>query len=40
MKLKFHAVYEECRDSVYGYLLYMTKDIQLAEDLTQETFLS
>lgn len=39
MKIKFHAVYEECRDPVYGYLLYMTKDIQLAEDLTQETFL-
>lgn len=39
MKFKFHAVYEECKDSIYGYLLYMTKDVQLAEDLSQETFL-
>ena len=39
MRIKFHTVYEEYKDSVYGYLLYMTKDIQLAEDLSQETFL-
>lgn len=39
MKLKFQTVYEENKDSVYAYLLYMTKDIQLAEDLSQETFL-
>lgn len=39
MKIKFNEVYKECRDSVYGYLLYMTKDVQLAEDLSQETFL-
>lgn len=39
MKRKFNDVYKECRDAVYGYLLYMTKDIQLAEDLSQETFL-
>lgn len=39
MKKKFNDVYTECRDSVYGYLLYMTKDVQLAEDLSQETFL-
>ena len=39
MKLKFQTVYEECKDSVYAYLLYMTKDVQLAQDLSQETFL-
>lgn len=39
MKIKFSSAYEQCRDSVYGYLLYMSKDIQLAEDLSQETFL-
>ncbi len=39
MKRKFNDVYKECRDPVYGYLLYMTKDTQLAEDLSQETFL-
>lgn len=39
MKLKFQKVYEEQKHSVYAYLLYMTKDVQLAEDLSQETFL-
>lgn len=39
MKERFSKVYKECRDPVYGYLLYMTKDVQLAEDLSQETFL-
>lgn len=39
MKLKFQTVYEEHKNSIYGYLLYMTKDAQLAEDLSQETFL-
>lgn len=39
MKERFSKVYKECKDPVYGYLLYMTKDVQLAEDLSQETFL-
>ena len=37
--MKFAAAYEQCRDSVYGYLVYMTKDVTLAEDLSQEVFL-
>lgn len=37
--MKFAAAYEQCRDSVYGYLVYMTKDTALAEDLSQEVFL-
>lgn len=37
--MKFAAAYEQCRDSVYGYLVYMTKDTTLAEDLSQEVFL-
>lgn len=37
--MKFQTAYEETRDSVYGYLLYMTRDKQLAQDLSQETFL-
>ena len=37
--MRFHAAYEECKEAVYGYLYYMTKDVQLAEDLSQETFL-
>lgn len=37
--MRFQTAYETCRDSVYGYLLYMTRDKQLAEDLSQETFL-
>lgn len=39
MKEKFSKVYKECKDPVYGYLLYMTKNVELAEDLSQETFL-
>ncbi len=39
MRERFSRVYKECRDPVYGYLLYMTKDASLAEDLSQETFL-
>lgn len=39
MKIKFMTAYEECRDDVYGYLLYMTREKELAEDLSQETFL-
>lgn len=37
--MKFATAYEESRDAVYGYLVYMTKDVQLAEDLSQEVFL-
>jgi RNA polymerase sigma-70 factor (ECF subfamily) len=37
--MKFAAAYEQCRDSVYGYLTYMTRDKTLAEDLSQEVFL-
>lgn len=37
--MRFADAYEECRDSVYGYLVYMTKDATLAEDLSQEVFL-
>lgn len=37
--MKFAAAYEESRDAVYGYLVYMTKDTILAEDLSQEVFL-
>lgn len=39
IKMKFAAAYEESRDAVYGYLVYMTKDTLLAEDLSQEVFL-
>lgn len=39
MKEKFSTIYKECKDPVYGYLLYMTKNMELAEDLSQETFL-
>ncbi len=34
----FAAVAEACLDDVYGYLLYLTKNRVLAEDLTGETF--
>ena len=37
--MKFAAAYEQSRDAVYGYLVYMTKDADLAEDLSQEVFL-
>ena len=37
--MKFSTAYEQSKDAVFGYLTYMTKDIQLAEDLSQETFL-
>lgn len=37
--MKFAAAYDQCRDSVYGYLVYMTRDVTLAEDLSQEVFL-
>ena len=34
----FSAVAEDHLDDVYGYLLYLTKNWALAEDLTSETF--
>jgi RNA polymerase sigma-70 factor (ECF subfamily) len=34
----FAAVAEELLDDVYGYLLYLTKNWALAEDLTNQTF--
>ena len=34
----FAAVAEELLDDVYGYLLYLTKNWAVAEDLTSETF--
>ena len=37
--MKFAAAYEQSRDAVYGYLVYMTRDTGLAEDLSQEVFL-
>lgn len=37
--MKFAAAYEQSRDAVYGYLVYMTRDASLAEDLSQEVFL-
>lgn len=37
--MKFSTAYEQSKDAVFGYLTYMTKDKQLAEDLSQETFL-
>ncbi|PNV63977.1 RNA polymerase sigma factor [Clostridium sp. chh4-2] len=39
MKLQFERIYQEQKNSVYGYLYYMTKNHQTAEDLSQETFL-
>lgn len=37
-KPTFAAVAEELLDDVYGYLLYLTKNRAVAEDLTSETF--
>ncbi len=37
--MKFSTAYEQSKDAVYGYLLYMTRDKELAQDLSQETFL-
>lgn len=36
--LTFASVAESCLDDVYGYLLYLTKNRAVAEDLTGETF--
>jgi RNA polymerase sigma-70 factor, ECF subfamily len=34
----FAAAVEQCLDDLYAYLLYLTGDRSVAEDLTQETF--
>ncbi len=39
MKARFNRIYEQLKDTVYAYLLYMTKDGKTAEDLSQDTFL-
>ncbi|KUO70861.1 MAG: hypothetical protein APF81_07980 [Desulfosporosinus sp. BRH_c37] len=39
MKTRFNRIYEKQRDAIYAYLLYMTKDAETAEDLSQDTFL-
>lgn len=36
---RFQEVYEDYSDKVYGYLLLLTGKKEVAEDLTQETFL-
>ncbi|MFT9598189.1 RNA polymerase sigma factor [Mesobacillus sp.] len=37
--IRFQKVYEDYSDKVYGYLLLLTGKKEVAEDLTQETFL-
>lgn len=39
MKERFNRIYAQYKDDIYGYMVYMAKDRQLAEELTQETFL-
>ncbi len=39
MGKEFNQVYEKNKNAVYSYLYYMTKDVEDAEDLCQETFL-
>lgn len=39
MKKRFEMLYQNYRDTVYGYLYYMCREEELAEDLAQETFL-
>ena len=39
MGVRFEEVYQRQKHAVYGYLSYMTKDEDMAEDLAQETFL-
>lgn len=39
MGVRFEEVYQRQKHAVYGYLSYMTKDEDTAEDLAQETFL-
>ena len=38
MKLHFEEVYSKYYNSVYRYLITITKDINMAEEITQETF--
>ena len=37
-KKKMEEIYQKYAQTVYKYLLSMTRDSQLAEELTQETF--
>ena len=39
MGVRFEEVYQRQKHAVYGYLSYMTKDEDTAEDLAQKTFL-
>ena len=39
MGVRFEEFYQRQKHAVYGYLSYMTKDEDTAEDLAQETFL-
>lgn len=39
MKERFNRIYVLYKNDIYGYMVYMAKDRQLAEELTQETFL-
>ncbi len=39
MGKEFNKLYDGNKNAVYGYLYYMTKDVEDAEDLCQETFL-
>jgi len=39
MGKEFNKVYDNNKKAVYGYLYYMTKDAENAEDLCQDTFL-
>jgi RNA polymerase sigma-70 factor (ECF subfamily) len=39
MAKEFNKVYDNNKKAVYGYLYYMTKDSEDAEDLCQDTFL-
>lgn len=39
MKTRFEKIYQEQKDTVYGYLYYMSRDEQTSLDLSQETFL-
>lgn len=39
MKKRFEILYQKYRDTVYGYLYYMCREEELAQDLAQETFL-
>ena len=38
VSVSFAATAEEHLDDVYGYLVYLTRDRSLAEDLTADTF--